>query len=398
MRKKTRTKIRVLDAETNIKNSGEDAVGDQKSAPWHPENKIVYLGYKDQGSNVRVLKREKEIQHLPFNDVKLLVGQNLKFDLHYLRNEAREQGSKEGEEFDEFLVEGRIWDTMLVEYLLTGQRSKMPSLNTLSEKYGGTLKDDRIKEYWNSGIDTEDIPEEEIVPYLENDVLNTETVFQAQAKKAAEYGMERLVMLENAAMMATAEMEYNGMCFDREYAWKMIQDLSQESQELEKELHEVFQRYITKTEVNINSTQQLSLVLFGGEYKYQDHVPVLKDGEPVRFKTGKRAGQIKTKKQEFTERTRGLGIPPDPAWKNKNGWYNTNDDVLTALGNKHSIDFLDKLLRYRDVSKQLNTYYKGCYDLVWPDGCIHHTLNHCITKTSRLSSTKPNSQNFTGKD
>lgn len=98
---------------------------------------------------------------------------------------------------------------------------------------------------------------------------------------------------------------------------------------------------------NINSPSQLGRILF----------------EVLRLKTGK-----KTKKG-----------------------YSTNVEVLMSLRNDHSI--VDMVLRYREISKLLNTYIDGFRPLLI-DGRIHTVFKQTVTATGRLSSTEPNLQNI----
>ena len=78
--------------------------------------------------------------------------------------------------------------------------------------------------------------------------------------------------------------------------------------------------------------------------------------------------------------------------------YKTNVDTLKKLkGNK---DLLDLLLRRGSLIKLSGTYYQGLPKLIdemnWNKNIIHGQLNQCVTKTGRLSSSKPNLQNFVG--
>jgi len=55
--------------------------------------------------------------------------------------------------------------------------------------------------------------------------------------------------------------------------------------------------------------------------------------------------------------------------------------------------YAKKLLRYRDLSKQLGTYVLNIYQKVHHDGRIHATFNQTGARTGRLSSSEPNLQN-----
>ena len=52
------------------------------------------------------------------------------------------------------------------------------------------------------------------------------------------------------------------------------------------------------------------------------------------------------------------------------------------------------------LDKRLTTYYRGLNKLVdeqnWRKGVLHGQLNQCVARTGRLSSSKPNLQNFDG--
>ena len=154
---------RVIDVETSIKNRGELAIG-SKASPFYKDNNIVLLGVKVGGSTHITdftLPTTTITRKVSGRTVNLLVGQNIKFDLLYMLKELNIS------EFNHI----KIWDTMIVEYLITGQQHKYWSLDKLAGKYDGcTLKDDKIKKYWDNDVDTEDIPREELVEYLKGDL------------------------------------------------------------------------------------------------------------------------------------------------------------------------------------------------------------------------------------
>lgn len=385
----------VLDLETSIKNVGDGAIGTNKAAPWHPDNNIVMGGWRGSytvAGSVEITRGNIVSNKAAPN--RLLVGHNIKFDLHYLMKKCDfKLGAKQP-----------IWDTQLAEYILTGQNKLYPTLDYCAEKYGGTLKDDRIKAYWDAGVDTEDIPEDQLEEYLKNDVLNTEKVFLAQVEKAKKLGMYDLIISQMDALAATIEMEYNGLYFDVEYAQEEIELLGEEKEDLEQRLEKIFETILgAGTPINVYSPQQLSLVFFGGPLKYKyDQTITDESGNPVYYKGGKRAGAIKTRKAIGVRKVTGLGVEPLEEWASKTkGIYFTNDDVLKNLKeypNKAVQELVNTILRLRGIKKDHTTYFVGYSNLVWTDGLIHHGLNHTSTATGRLSSTKPNLQNVTSGD
>ena len=71
----------------------------------------------------------------------------------------------------------------------------------------------------------------------------------------------------------------------------------------------------------------------------------------------------------------------------------TGIDVLNALKADHPI--IEKIIRYRTVSKLLTTYIKAFETIVDENTCkIHTTFNQTLTSTGRLSSSDPNLQNI----
>lgn len=389
----------VLDAETTIRNRGDEAVGDNKASPYHPDNHVVVWGWKSDQHKRPVI--ENMITGIPapfFTEAGFIVGQNVKFDLTYLRKTWPD-------DFERWVRGGgRIWDTQTVEYLLTAQQSKMVSLDKLALKYGGTLKDDRLKEYWDAGIDTTEIPEEILIPYLEQDVLNTELVFLKQLAKARELRMVPLILSQMDAVLCTAEMQWNGMHFNKPMALEEAANLKDELAAVRQDAINLMSIAAPELpEPNPSSNDQISQALFGGTIITYQQMPIVgDDGEYERFKTGQRKGEVKTRKTAVPISFNGFQCKPKQEWlTGKQGIYQTGDDILKAVAKKNKGDaalFIEKVLRIRALEKDLSTYFVGLSDLCWHDGKIRGEHNHCVTVTGRLSSSKPNMQNISNKE
>lgn len=384
-------KYLVIDLETSIKNRGEDAVGTNKASPFFDDNQIVMTGLKGFSDD----EVEICLTLITVGSYKVLVGHNIKFDLLYMYKYS----PRVKEAIDSGFA--TVWDTQLVQYLLEGQTKTFPSLDYTAEKYGGTLKDDRIKAFWEENIDTEEIPEDMLEEYLKEDVRNTELVYLAQLKEVKRRGMMPLVESQMQALLATTEMEWNGMYFDREIAATEMLRLIDEMSVLERETIATMSTVIDPKIVEINpySNDQLSVAMFGGSLPYKEELEELDEySQPVRFKSGARKGQIKTKKIDLFYTTPGFSFNKTATTPlKKKGFYATNDKVLKKLSTIHrgANDFITMLLDLRRVKKDLTTYYQGYSNLVWPDGRIHGSIHHCSTVTGRLSSSQPNLQNLT---
>ncbi len=81
-----------------------------------------------------------------------------------------------------------------------------------------------------------------------------------------------------------------------------------------------------------------------------------------------------------------------PGKKTKTG-YSTDAATLEKLRDEWP-EFLEPLLRYREVEKLRSTYGEGLLAEVAPDGRIHATFNQTVARTGRLSSDRPNLHNI----
>ena len=140
-----------------------------------------------------------------------------------------------------------------------------------------------------------------------------------------------------------ARMEFQGAKVDSVVLKQLEEQFGREINILEKEIHTLANR-----EFNIASPKQLGEVLF-----------------------------------------EDLGLPNGK--KTKTG-YSTSVDILNKLKDIHPI--IDKVLKYRTLSKLYSTYIIGLQDQVFIDGKIHTIYNQALTQTGRLSSTDPNLQNI----
>ena len=161
---------------------------------------------------------------------------------------------------------------------------------------------------------------------------------------------------------------------------------------------------------NPESNQMLSKLLFGGDIKYKQRVPVLDiEKNPVLIKSGKNKGAVKHYILEMVHHIEGIGIKPHDAWKGAvKGIYSVDDGVLNTIAKKSNDvgeDIARIMLKIRELDNQINTYYNSTEALVHDfDSCVHTQLCHCGyekanfslgggTNTGRLSCKSPNMQN-----
>lgn len=371
----------ILDVETTISNKGN---------PFDESNKLCYVGllnadgykcydieYSDQPYRNKLDDIQKEI-----DAAEILVGFNIKFDLHWLR--------KYGINF----VGKRVWDCQLVHFILSGQQHPYPSLNGVSAYYDlGSKLDVVATEYWNNKIDTPSIPKDILEEYLIGDLQLTQKVYNKQIEEFASCAkpMQRLISLHNQDLTVLQEMEYNGILFDEEDCNK----LGKEMEEQVSKLDESFFGYHNLPEFNPSSTEHVSSLLYGGT------ITVRRKQVVGVYKTGLRAGQPKEQWFEHKIDFERLITPLKGSELEKEGYFSTDEATLKSLrGTKKAKEIVELILTRATLEKRLTTYYRGLVDLRtnmnWPINKLHGQLNQCVARTGRLSSSKPNLQNFDG--
>jgi DNA polymerase I-like protein with 3'-5' exonuclease and polymerase domains len=399
-----------LDTETNILNAGDEAVGTMKADPNHPKNHIVYTGWQTLLTDV--LTRREPVHYKEWHKPgTILVCHNIDFDLAYI---VKDCGMPV-----EMLADLTVWDTMYAEYLLSGGLNKYPGLDDCAIKYGGTTKDSKIKEYWEAGIDTEDIPESEIIPYLEGDVTNLRIIFEAQWAYAQEHDHVEYLMACMDARVATIVAELNGMKFNKQKAEKLRYQIREDKAHSKKICEEYLMDYLLahndapwltqdmilkSTTANTIATapKLLQAALYGQSITFKHPEPIVEDGEVVRVKSGPNKGNIKTKLQptvvafdallpkKYVEKTGGS--------TDKEDLGRVADAMRQIKRHASTVKFLDHLLMYRKLDKEDGTYLEGFQQLVWHDGCLHGTIGHVGTRTTRTNTSKPNLANVSSKD
>lgn len=436
----------VLDLETSITTYLK-----RKASPFTDENWIVAAGWsfdgaKPEGAYYGMDKRGADglLATLLAGNPRFLVGFNIKFDLlHLLRcpvNYAAWQAWVE--------KGGLVFCTQLAEYLLMGQvqEAHMLSLDEVAPKYGGNVKIDEVKVYWNQGINTPEIPRDLLMDYLlgrgdvEGDIGNTRAVFLGQVEKAKASGQAKSIQLNMGALCCSIEMERNGMFVNKAKGLALAEKLRQRINSLTQSLLTYLPTGLP-FEFNWRSRVHLSALIFGGSVTYVKRVqvrcadtnepmfsmmdevqPVLDEtGKPVLFASGKNAGQPKTRKvkvpdpskpkmhnEEFEFSFKGF-VKPRKEWLGATpGVYSTAGAVIEELAATSDIPFLKEFGELQAKTKDLGTYYlteelddggnvksqKGMLTLVDSDGIVHHKINHTSTVTGRFSSNDPNLQNL----
>lgn len=410
----------TFDVETTIKTYMK-----RKASPFTGENWIVAGAFKAQGADVKGEYWGKATEGsrgwfakwLKETWPRFLVGFNIKFDILWVTRYEEDYAA-----YQEWIAAGgELWDVQLVEYLLDGmvQESHMLSLDEVAPRYGGELKIDEVKAFWAQGISTELIPQQLLMDYLvgrddnPGDIGNTERAFLGQLKAAKVRGQLRSLQLNNGALVATIEMERNGLYVNVAKGRAQAVELLQKQHDLQAKLEQYLPEGLP-FEFNWRSRKQLSAFIFGGTVPYKQRVhQVGEDGKPayamkdeehlvladgttmsqtwwehlnatewhdsggrpdskdqVLYSSGKKKGQPKTKKVKVPDHTKPKmkwedfhfkfkGLTEGKAhWEtSEKGVYSTSSDVIEELGTTTDIPFLQDFANLGAIVKDLGTYY-----------------------------------------
>ena len=246
------------------------------------------------------------------------------------------------------------YDVKIAGYILDMTKGKY-ILNDLIEQYLGLNIDD----YLNSqGVSIEKSKQITLFADTNDDSKENGKMYQ---NGFYAFGIYKLVEILNKELEETnqvsvfnnidmplvevlAKMQFEGMYVDRGELVSFGNELKQGLENLTKEIYE-----LAGEEFNINSTQQLGIILF----------------EKLGLKASK---------------------------KNKKG-YSTDVDTLEKIKAEHPI--VEKILEYRSLMKLNSTYVEGMLPYINEStGRIHSYFHQTITATGRISSSDPNLQNI----
>lgn len=309
----------------------------------------------------------------------VVIGFNLKFDLHWLQRELGFRAQC-------------VWCCQLAEFIFSSQSWKYPDLNTTLLNYGFEPKLDVVKtEYWDKGIDTDEIPFDILAEYGAYDVEGTWNVFKKQVErfKTDKVNQFRLFRLHCNDLVVLQEMEFNGIVYDEASSKRRSQELLKQINHLEGQLNGFFDN----TPINFDSGYHVSSILYGGSISQDTRIPV------GVYKTGEKVGQPRYKIIVNEFKYERLVEPLKGSELKKEGYFSTDEPTLLSLKADKNVKTVIKwLLERGKIIKLRSTYLDGLPNTIekmgWNPDMLHSNLNQCVAGTGRLSSTKPNQQNL----
>ena len=265
------------------------------------------------------------------------IGQNLKFDIEVLNTFG-------------ILVNGAIFDTMLIHYLLNPDfRHNMNYLSETFLDYSPVPIESLIGKKGASQRTMDVVPINKITDYAAEDA---DIALQLKIKLFDILKKENMQALyadiEAPLVTVLADVEAAGVSIDKNCLRDLNVQYTRELYELETEIRTM----ASEPALNISSPKQLGIILF----------------EKLNI-DGTKAKTTKTKQ------------------------YATDEETLLSYKDRHPI--VEKILEYRSLKKLLSSYIESLPTLLnRHTGKIHTSFNQAVASTGRLSSNNPNLQNI----
>jgi len=265
------------------------------------------------------------------------IGHNLKYDALVLENQG---GS----------VAPLTFDTMIAAWLVQPDSYNL-GLKELAETYLG-VQMTHIEELIGKGknqLTMDRVPVSSVAAYAAADAEICLRLMPLLRERLEQVNAVRLFEeIEMPLVPVLGMMERNGVMLDVPFLQQMSHELTSRLFQIEKDIFQV-----VGYSFNLNSTQQLSKVLF------------------------------ETLKLE----------PPDRRKKTTSGHFSTSAGVLEELRDQHPV--VEKILEYRELSKLKSTYVDALPQQINPrTGRVHTSYNQTGSVTGRLASSDPNLQNI----
>ena len=429
----------------DVENTVTKRDGKTHMDPFEPNNTLVMVGMlTDQGKEtivtfdhsemvVKGIGNHEMVQN-ELDEATVLICHNAAHDLLWLWESG-------------FKYDGPVYDTMLAEYVLQRGQKEPLSLAACAERYMlDTRKQDTLKEYFDKGYSTRDIPHGLLESYLSADLEATQQLSDKQMLRLnsqKDSGLMGTVDLTNQVAVCLARIYQRGFCVDLQELDAVREQFEKERDDLQKDLQQHVRKLMGDTPINLNSPEQLSWVVYSRRVTdkqfwanaidpYMNDVDfrsLIAGGTKRVYKTKAMQCTVcngtgyvrKTKKDgsPYTNPTRcktcdakgytldnlanraGLCFkPPSPKWGSANGFSTSKQNLLTleaaarAKNMTDAVDFLSKVRRLSAVETYLSSFVDGIRMYTKQDGKLHVRLTQHMTSTGRFSGRDPNMQNM----
>jgi DNA polymerase I-like protein with 3'-5' exonuclease and polymerase domains len=268
-------------------------------------------------------------------------------------------------------------------------------MNMVAAHWGVEQKIDVVKtEYWEKGLDTDQVPWDILSEYAMWDVdpVNRQ-IFE---KQYAEFltlpdARRKLIQLHMRDLLVLEEMEFNGAKYNITLSRQMGDKLEKQITAIDAQLA----KYCPDVPISFNSDEQLSAFLYGGTIKQK-----VQENYVFHYKDAKKPSVEKCRWIVKEYPLPSIFKPLPNTDLQKEGVYSTDKTTLQKLrfkANRFQKEIIDLLLERSVLEKRKSTYCFGTPKLIdelgWEGETIHGQLNQTVVVTGRLSCSKPNLQN-----
>ena len=438
--------ITTVDVETSWQKNEN---GGYDPSPFHQDNILVSVGLNSYwGDEYYFTNHSERIDEGCFHKIQetldkttLLVGHNIKFDLMWLLEAG-------------FKYSGRVYDTMLGEYILNKGIRKSLTLEMSCRRRKIGSKDSAIKEWTDRGIPFQNIPANVVEEYGKIDVQITRRLFDSQM---ADFKLEKnkhLLMtakMMNEFLVVLSDMERNGININIEDLNSVEREFRAEFAYLKQKIDKIVYKQMGDTKINLSSPEQLSWLIYSikpkdkkewckifnigidkntGKNKKRPQysrlqfrnlvtdntIPIFKtvaqqclhckgkgvikkikkDGSP--FKNYSKCPECDGEGYIYTEMAKYAGFRqrPKSVYDVSESGFRTDKITLSKIAAEAEgefKEFIDAVVRHNAVDTYLNTFVEGLKNFTNEKGFLHPKFMQAVTATGRLSSRDPNFQN-----
>jgi DNA polymerase I-like protein with 3'-5' exonuclease and polymerase domains len=427
----------------DVENTVVERNGKMHLDPFEPSNTLVMVGMLTESGNETIVTFDhaecaptdngRQIVQDMLDQTTLLVCHNAAHDLVWLWESG-------------FTYTGDIVDTMLMEYVLQRGQKEPLSLEACAERYQlATQKQDTLKEYFKKGYSVRDIPHDELSMYLSADLHATMQLFIRLRDRYSyrDAPLNNTMLFTNKLAYHLCKIYQRGFAVNLDALEDVRKEFEAEKDQLVQQLQEDVREVMGDRQINLNSPEQLSLVLYSRQPKdkkqwatlFEDrmddntflrtvftHTNVIYKQKAEQCSTCYGHGSVRKTKKDGTPFARenkchmceGSGYtfvnlkdvagfkftPPKKEFVSANGFSTSKDELqyLEAVARQKQDDvalqFVQRVRRLSAVDTYLSSFVDGIATHTKSDGKLHVKLLQHRTATGRLSGADPNMQNM----
>jgi len=427
----------------DVENTVVERNGKMHLDPFEPSNTLVMVGMLTESGNETIVTFDhaecaptdngRQIVQDMLDQTTLLVCHNAAHDLVWLWESG-------------FTYTGDIADTMLMEYVLQRGQKEPLSLEACAERYQlATQKQDTLKEYFKKGYSVRDIPHDELSMYLSADLHATMQLFIRLRDRYSyrDAPLNNTMLFTNKLAYHLCKIYQRGFAVNLDALEDVRKEFEAEKDQLVQQLQEDVREVMGDRQINLNSPEQLSLVLYSRQPKdkkqwaalFEDrmddntfrrtvstHTNAIYKQKAEQCSTCCGHGSVRKTKKDGTPFARenkcpmceGSGYtfvnlkdvagfkftPPTKEFVSANGFSTSKDELqyLEAVARQKNDDvalqFVQRVRRLSAVDTYLSSFVDGIATHTKSDGKLHVKLLQHRTATGRLSGADPNMQNM----